>query len=669
MQREQSFMSRDESSMEKPGGVLASGYLLYLLLVPILVLGGIILVLVLAGSTTAPRTNSSGGLKQAEESNLEMARQTLTRQTDLSSCHGALQQINAEWSERSILRPPPLTTEQKDWLREHIHLDEKELAEIESGNCTLLDDHHLDRCFLMRDAARSLEVKGVRGGAEQTGEKPLDQAARAFAWVVRQVRLRERGGEDVPAAFVLRRGWGSAVERALVFLALLEQLGDPSAPNAELIGCMLQVPDDSSRMRFWTCGVVAGDGKDVYLFDPRLGLPLPGPKGQGIATLAEVRKHPEILAQLNGNEKQRYDVTPEQARSAQAQFVCPLSALSPRMRYVQETVLAPAVRVRLAVDPAKALERVTAACAGGADKPTPVRMPREKITLLRHFLPAGEGGSDTGMVMRPGTPPAMSRKDLFEMEMVPWPAFPSQFRNNRNFPLDSDLGRKVQGYFAAPFIRPTLDPGLSRDLLLRGRYSAAEPELVKERERWRDQQKERANAADLERRAGEWVNQAANLYALMLQAAPQEREAAKQRVDAIWRDPSSGPVYTLLFSAVAEARNPEVSYQLGLCSQEQAEQLQARLDLQSRARGAAAEDEKTRQAWQDALSAWKQYEEDYPKHADRAAARLMRGRAEAMLGDWRDAVATWKKPSDSLTDLEKLASLYLAQQLEKQHAK
>ena len=30
-----------------------------------------------------------------------------------------------------------------------------------------------------------------------------------------------------------------------------------------------------------------GSGKDVYLFDPNLGLPLPGPKGEGIATLAQ----------------------------------------------------------------------------------------------------------------------------------------------------------------------------------------------------------------------------------------------------------------------------------------------------------------------------------------------------------------------------------------------
>jgi hypothetical protein len=296
-------------------------------------------------------------------------------------------------------------------------------------------------------------------------------------------------------------------------------------------------------------------------------------------------------------------------------------------------------------------------------------MPREKITLLRHFLPAGEGGVDKGAAVRPGDPRAMFRDKRFMVEMVPLSAFPSQFRDNRTFPLDSELGQRMQQRFIEPFIVSTLVPGQSRDLLLRGRYSAAEQELVKERDRWRDQQKQRANAADLEKRVGEWVNQATRLYALKLQAGPQERETAEQRVNAIWDERHAGPVYALLFSAVAEARNPEVSYQLGLCSQEQAEQLQARLDLQQRVRDTArTEDDKTRQAWQDALSAWKQYEEDYPKHVDRAAARLMRGRAEAMIGEWKDAAASWKDLPGLPTPLEKLAAVYLARQLEEQHA-
>jgi hypothetical protein len=653
-------MSHDEPPTMGPWEKLFASYIVWLWIGPIIILLFVILLFALGGSSSRP-TNNAGGPARAEENHLEMARQTLARQTDLNSCRDALQQINAEWSEKPDLRPPPLTNERKDWLREHINLDKNELAEIESGNYTLLDGHHLDRCFLMRDAARALEVKGVRDNGEENREKPLDQAARAFAWAMRQVRLRERNGEAVPPAFALRRGWGNATDRALVFLALLEQFGDPGAANPELLGCLLQAPDDSGRMRLWVCGVAVGDGMDVYLFDPRLGLPLPGPKGQGIATLAEVRQHPEVLAQLNVNEKQRYDVTAEQARAAQVFLICPLSALAPRMRHLQETVLAPALRVRLAVDPAKERERLTAA--------TTVRMSRDKITLLYHFLPASEGGADAAATERPDDPQALSPLYRFTMGLVPRSAFPLPFRDIQRFPLDSELGRRVQKLFTEPFLASMLAPGQSRDLLLRGRYSAAEPELVKERERWRDQQKQRANAVDLEKKVEEWVHQATHDYAVKLTTKdPREREAAEQRVNAIWGNRSAAPVYALLFSAVAEARNPEVSYQLALCSQEQAEQLQARLDRRSRTRE-AAEADKVRQAWQDARDAWKQHEEDYPNHVDRAAACLLRGRAEAMLGDGKAAVASWKNLPDSATDLEKLAALYLARQLEQQHAK
>ena len=116
----------------------------------------------------------------------------------------------------------------------------------------------------------------------------------------------------------------------------------------------MYVPNQSGGMSFWACGVVVGHGEDVYLFDPRLGLPLPGPKAQGIATLAEFRKQPEVLAQLHV-EKYHYDVTSEQARAAHVLLVRPLSSLAPRMRHLQEQLLAPVVRVRLAAEPAKDL--------------------------------------------------------------------------------------------------------------------------------------------------------------------------------------------------------------------------------------------------------------------------------------------------------------------------
>ncbi len=268
--------------------------------------GGILLAIVgfflLLRGSSAPTINSGGGPVRVEESGLEPARQSLVRQADLNSCRSALQQINAELREKPERRAPLLKAEQRAWLREQAGLDRGALAEIDGSDYTRLDGHHLDRCLLMRDAAAGLEVKGVRGAG--AAEAPLGWAARAFAWVVREIQLGEHGGEPVPPAFALRRGWGSALERALVFLAVLEQFGDPDISRPALLGCLLYIPNESGSMNFWACGVVTDDDKDVYLFDPRLGLPLPGSKGQGIATLAEVRKQPEILAQLNVGDKE-----------------------------------------------------------------------------------------------------------------------------------------------------------------------------------------------------------------------------------------------------------------------------------------------------------------------------------------------------------------------------
>jgi hypothetical protein len=659
-------MSRDEPSMEKPFGLLASGYLLYILLAPVLVFGLILLVLILGRSAT-PTTNSGGGAGRVEESGLESARQSLARQTDLLTCRSALQQINSELSQRSQQAPPSLTADENAWLRRHAGLDSGEIAEIEGGNYTRLDGEHLDACFLLRDVARALEVKGVRGaGGAAVREPALQQAADAFAWVVREVRQREHPEEPIPPAFVLRRGWGNAFERALVFLALLEQRGDLGSPRPELLGCLLLVPGKSGGLRFWACGVVVGDGKDVYLFDPRLGLPLPGPKGQGIATLAEARKQPEVLAQLHV-EKLTYDVTAEQAREARVLLVRPLPSLAPRMRHLQDQLLAPVVGVRLAAYAPKDLERVQAASAGGADKPPPVELWKPGVGQLRRFLPPDEGGIDEGEAVQAGDPRRLRRTDRFALDLVPWSALPMQFQDQSRFPANIGLGQRVRTLFARPFILSAQDPGHARDLLLRGRYSTVVPELVREREHWRDEQKRRANAGDLSQRADEWVEKAIRAYAAQLRAeTPPQREEAERRVRALWSESQGEPIYLLLNNAIAQARIPEVTYLLGLCNQEQAEQLQARVDLQASAPGATphpADVEKARQAWQDALNTWKQYNEDYPDRGDRAAARRMRGRAESLLGDRPSAVSSWRDLSGEMTELEKLAALYQAQKV------
>jgi hypothetical protein len=646
-----------------------SGYLIWIWIGPVIFIVTVILLLALARSTM-PATQNAGVRKANTESAIGAVQQSLTQQTDVNACRNAVQQINTELNTKPELRPPTLTAEQKNWLRDKLGPNSDEVAEIDSVNYTRLDSSHLEQCFLLRDAAQALEVKSARGrAAGQAGaETPLHQAERAFAWVMRQVRLREgRAGEmPIPAALVLRRGWGTARERALVFLALLEQLGDTQPARPQLLGCLMEVPDKSGRLALWACGVIVGDGKEVYVFDPRLGLPLPGPDGKGIATLAAICKQPEILAQLKIGDAPRYDVTSEQARTAQALLVCSLSALAPRMRHLQEKLLAPAVNVRLASDAAGDLERLRLACAAGVDKPIPVSMAKEEITELRRFLPPEEGGVD-----------ANARKQLFARALIPRDTMPAQFRDPEKYPRNSPLGQTIDRLFTRPFLNPMLEAGGSRDLLLRGRYSSAVSALVTEQEGWQNQIQQRANAVDLEEKVEEWWRRAIHAYSVQKQAkGAEEREQADKEVKALWTDRQAASLYVYLYSSAAMVRNAEVAYQLGLCSQEQAEQWQARLEVTASSGGEAAhrtDNEKARKAWESARNAWKQLEDEFPDHPDLAAARRLRGRAEAMLGDKKAALAAWKEnaamkdaPGRFQTSLEKLAALYLAHQLEKQ---
>src|SRR5262249_48394009 len=157
----------------------------------------------------------------------------------------------------------------------------------------------------------------------------------AFDWVMRQVRLqkprelREQAPPPPPAPphFVLRRGWGNAVERADVFIALIQQM--------DLTGCLLAYSDDDRRAGGgW--GVCVPDQKELLLFDPRLGLPIPGPGGKAIATLSQAAARPEVLQQLTLDKAHAYDVTSQRAQQSKLYLMCSLSALAPRMKYMEE---------------------------------------------------------------------------------------------------------------------------------------------------------------------------------------------------------------------------------------------------------------------------------------------------------------------------------------------
>jgi hypothetical protein len=661
---------------------------------PVILLGVLIaLTLKLGGPSSPDKNKNAGESTEQRENPLATARSALEQQADLATCRDAVQQLNNFLGHSGKGSVPELSDDAARRLRELLGLSNDDLNEVAATTFTTLDAHHLEGCLLMRDAARSLEPEG--------GPVTLAQVEAAFAWVVRQVRLDGRGGvEPVPPAYVIRRGWGTDLERALVFLALLEQMGGPDAPAPQ--GALVTLSGET-RQRAWACGVALADKADaLYLFDPRLGLPLPGPAGKGVATLTQTCSDPKMLAQLNAVDKRRYDVTAKQAGAARVELVCALSALAPRMtvlqdqllrdRQINNELLPEPVLVRLAQDPTAALAKLRAAVGKGVN--AGVWPPGSG--LLRHFLPKAEGGDDTGrrfplVLLRgytsdndPSAPP-YPRQVIYTLQLAAWQDFPERFRNP-GVPYDSGLGQRLRATFAAPFVDLVVTPGAPRDLVLRGQFSKALSLLENERVRWDNGRDLRDAAGDLDKEVQSWVARASRAEAVWLRSRenPAARAEAEKQRKEVWN--LNQPVFTLIGGACAEQMGAEVLYLQALARQEQAERLHAGLDRPSPEAGrqpAPADVERLKTLWSEAHDSWEEYQRwreagwrkkapdntaKRPPDSGDVASRRLDARALAALGKTAEAVRLLRDLSGPMSDPEKLAHLYLARRLEKKMA-
>jgi hypothetical protein len=641
------------------------------------VAGGLLIVMILFGlmpRSRPPSTRRDTTVTRSEDP-LEVARQALTRSGEADTVRSALTQINTAIGKGIDNPPPGLKPDEAAALKKTCGLNAEDIEEITPHIYSLLDAPHVEYCLLLRDAARSLEVRaaGVKPGPASEGR--LDQARLAFAWVMRQVRLYPgqpgEPGRTATPDLVLRRGSGTVFDRALIFLDLLRQTGSLQGSMPDITGALLYCKNADGRKQFWACGVDVGDGRGLYLFDPGLGMPLPGPSGKGIATLGEIAGRKEVLGQLAVPGAPKYDITPDQASTAEVDLYCNLSALSPRMRHLQDEFLPPAVEVRLAVDVAAELARLQRTVAHDG-KGFVVGIWKEGVRTWRHFLLPSEGG--VGQPQRfalrrlPGftlpsdmTEVNMPLKDLFGLGVVPWEYLHPVFRNHVEFPYVSGLGGEIRHRFAAPFKQAIATAG-ARDMLLRGQIRKAIPRLVEEQDGWSGYQKrlETASLAELSEQIRAWKEKAQATYARSTTASTAEaREESAQEIAKLWSDAT--PVLLLLMAGVAEARSAEIAYQVALCKQEEAERLQTRLDLLEKEKKTDDSDQrKAVTAWREALAAWTGFLRDHRDRPETVAARQLRGRVYAKLGDWKAAVADWKDSSEPMTALERIANLYNA---------
>jgi tetratricopeptide (TPR) repeat protein len=230
-----------------------------------------------------------------------------------------------------------------------------------------------DIATLVRRQPPAKELKSWLKTIEESVGLPeaeqLALAERLFDWTIRNIQLDPlppppkgpvatagSGAEQIaPAAqgevgpgygrlplLTLLYGHGDAHDRARVFILLCRQAG--------IDAVMLGLQEESSPTpRGWAPAVLVA-GK-LYLFDTALGLPIPGPNWQGIATLDQVTKAPELLKELN-IEGAGYPVGADELKAVVAMIDAEPAALSRRMQLL-ETAMPTTSRLVLAAQPSQ----------------------------------------------------------------------------------------------------------------------------------------------------------------------------------------------------------------------------------------------------------------------------------------------------------------------------
>jgi hypothetical protein len=600
---------------------------------------------VVVATTGCPRPSAERATTSTEQDDpLVTVRETFRKDHTLDEFKSAVSQLNVYLAREKESPVAKLSETDGEFLRGQLNLNDAELKELGKGEFTPVDAHYLDECFLFQDGIQALKLPA---------SDDLSRAKLAFAWVMREVWLVERATRPLPAAVVLHIGRGNDIERMYAALAAWQQLG--------LDGCLIGQKNEGGVLRMWAMGLRAGS--DIYLFNPRQGVPVAAADGQHVLTLREARSNPELIksvvAGLEGAEN------PKQWMERTFPYLSPpLSSLSPRMRFLQ-TVLSANQTAYVSIDPAAQQKRF----ADTGEAPQFWNPPNSIATATRvliHFLPPEEGGLDR-------EPPEYRVYYQYWQQLVPWQAMPPQLRMNQ-----------LRNLFALPFRRLLTDPKESkeaeaaeqtedtkrrplpfirflteseeprdegpkdqpddprqplvkilqhcrpRDGILRGQFDDASRCLMNVLRHISLIQQRLAQEPNLDAEANQWMEQMLSAYGNLARAEkagnisdPAYLNAKAQVAELNKR---AEKIILLIERASAEPIAAEVTYQMALCKHEQAERL-LRITGND-----PAERETLHKAWQNAESWWNNFLTKYGGPApagQKAQAQELKNQAHA----------------------------------------
>jgi hypothetical protein len=251
-------------------------------------------------------------------------------------------------------------------------------AELGDVHFTSFDGYELMEATWLRDVAR---------WAKGETSDDLTAARNLFDWTVRNIQLDEDRPDREPQMpwETLFCGHGTELERAWVYVLLLRQCdidaailalpAKPATPTAAKDGKDAAKPAaaNPSELRPWCVVALIGDkNKEFYLFEPRLGVPIPSAGGLSAGKSGQLEVMPATLKQVIADPKllDRMADAGEPYWPAAADMKCAVALveaspiyLEPRAKRIQDS-LAGDRKMVLSAEPAQQAKRFKAAAAG-----------------------------------------------------------------------------------------------------------------------------------------------------------------------------------------------------------------------------------------------------------------------------------------------------------------
>ncbi len=229
------------------------------------------------------------------------------------------------------------------------------IAGLEDDKFTAYDGHFLREAVWLRDVAASARIDPtLRASFPSRGQGDLRQdaennmlasAMRLFDWTVRNIALEEPDSsvEGRPKFLspwqVLLIGRGTAIERAWIFILLARQRG------LDVVMLAYRDSDDADGWHDWAPALLverqdetSETSSKMFVFEPELGIAMPGSDGRPVATLRELREDEQRLRQLDVDADHVYPVTTEKLEHLAAWIEASPGYLARRERQLESSL-------------------------------------------------------------------------------------------------------------------------------------------------------------------------------------------------------------------------------------------------------------------------------------------------------------------------------------------